>query len=59
VFLTRFVLFFLLRGVGETEALVASVLADVVISPLLFLGAAMLYTDQSARARVAVGARTA
>jgi hypothetical protein len=59
VFLTRSVLFFLLRGIGETEALVASVLADLVISPLLFLGAAMLYLDQSARARVAMSARTA
>jgi hypothetical protein len=59
VFLTRSVLFFLLRGVGEAEALAASVLADIVISPLLFLGAAMLYLDQEARARVAVSARTA
>ena len=59
VFLTRSVLFFLLRGIGENEALIASVLADVVISPLLYLGAAILYLDQSARARTAVSARTA
>jgi hypothetical protein len=59
VFLTRSVLFFVLRGAGDTEALVASVLADIVISPLLFLGTAILYVDQSARARVAAAPRTA
>jgi hypothetical protein len=50
VFLTRTVLFFLLRGFGDSTALAASILADVVISPLLFLGAALLYDDQAARA---------
>jgi hypothetical protein len=59
VFLTRATLFFLLRGLGEAEALAASVLADIVISPLLFLGAAMLYFDQAARASVARRPRTA
>jgi hypothetical protein len=59
VFLTRTVLFFLLRGIGEAEALAASALADIVISPLLFLGAALLYFDQAARAGVAHQARTA
>jgi hypothetical protein len=59
VFLTRATLFFLLRGAGEAEALAAAVLADIVISPLLFLGAAMLYFDQAARARVARKPRTA
>lgn len=59
VFLTRTVLFFLLRGLGEAEALAAAVLADILISPLLFLGAAMLYIDQAARARVARASWTA
>ena len=49
VFLTRTMLFFLLRDLGESTALAASVLADVVISPVLFLGAALLYDDQAAR----------
>ncbi len=52
VFLTRTVLFFLLRGYGESTALAAGVLADIVISPLLFLGAALLYFDQAARVEV-------
>jgi hypothetical protein len=52
VFLTRTVLFFLLRDYGESTALAAGVLADVVISPLLFLGAALLYFDQAARVSV-------
>jgi hypothetical protein len=50
VFLTRTVLYLLLRGFGESTTLAASVLADIVISPLLFLGAALLYYDQAARA---------
>ncbi len=50
VFLTRTVLFFLLRDLGESTALAASILADVVIAPILFLGAALLYDDQAARA---------
>jgi hypothetical protein len=49
VFLTRAVLFFLLRDFGESTARVAAFLADVVISPILFLGAALLYFDQAAR----------
>ncbi|MEX2211132.1 MAG: hypothetical protein WD689_05145 [Gaiellaceae bacterium] len=50
VFLTRTVLFFLLRDLGDSTSVVASVLADIVISPILFLGAALLYDDQVARA---------
>ena len=49
VFLTRSVLFFLLRDAGEATALVAFILADIVISPVLFLGGALLYFDQAAR----------
>jgi hypothetical protein len=50
VFLTQAVLFFLLRGAGEAAVAVAGFLANLVISPLLFLGAALLYEDQAARA---------
>ncbi|MFN2467318.1 MAG: hypothetical protein ABR521_04195 [Gaiellaceae bacterium] len=48
--LSQWVLFFLLRGTGESTARVASFLANLVISPVLFLGGALLYYDQAARA---------
>ncbi|HYZ78562.1 MAG TPA: hypothetical protein VE596_14440 [Gaiellaceae bacterium] len=51
VFLSQGVLFFLLRGAGEAAVAVAGFLASLVISPLLFLGAALLYDDQVARVR--------
>jgi len=51
VFLTQAVLAFLLRGVGGAAIWVAYVLANVVVSPLLFLGTALLYVDQSARVK--------
>ena len=49
--LAQIVLVFLLRGVGGAAIQVAAVLANVVISPLLFIGAALLYTDQAARVK--------
>ena len=49
VFLTQTVLAFILRGAGGTAVSTAFVLANVVISPLLFVGAALLYVDQAAR----------
>jgi len=49
VFLTQAVLAFVLRGFGDTAAWVAYFLASVVVSPLLFIGAALLYVDQAAR----------
>jgi len=52
VFLTQAVLAFVLRGFGGAAVSTAFVLASVVISPLLFVGAALLYVDQSARAEV-------
>jgi hypothetical protein len=48
-FLTRLVLVYFLQGTGDQTERVAVFLGDVVISPLLFLGAAMLYADQEAR----------
>jgi hypothetical protein len=50
VFVTQTVLIFLLRDVGEQTLRIASVVASLVVSPLLFLGAALLYFDQAARA---------
>ena len=48
VFLTQSVLAFLLRGAGGAAVDTAFVLANVVISPLLFVGTALLYVDQTA-----------
>jgi hypothetical protein len=47
--LTRLALAFLLRAQADNTIRVAVTIADVVISPLLFLGAALLYVDQAAR----------
>jgi len=49
VLLTQAVLAFVLRGFGDTAEWVAYSLASVVVSPLLFIGAALLYVDQAAR----------
>ena len=49
VFLTQAVLAFVLRGFGGAGVSVAFFLASVVVSPLLFVGAALLYVDQAAR----------
>jgi hypothetical protein len=49
--LTRFVLVFLLREQADNTVRVAIFIADLVISPVVFLGAALLYFDQAARAR--------
>ena len=48
-FLTRFALAFVLRGQADNTVRVAVFLADLVVSPLLFLGGALLYVDQAAR----------
>ena len=50
-FLTRVVMGFLLRDQADAAVRVAVFLADLVVSPLLFLGAALLYFDQAARVR--------
>ena len=49
VFLTQAVLFFVLREYAENTRIAAAMLASLVVSPLLFLGAALLYGDQDAR----------
>jgi MFS family permease len=49
VILSQSVLVFILRGVGDADASTSLFLASVVLSPLLFVGSALLYVDQSAR----------
>ena len=49
VFLTQAVLAFTLRNFGGAGVSVAFFLAIVVVSPLLFVGTALLYVDQDAR----------
>jgi hypothetical protein len=53
-FLTRLMLVVLLRGAGEAADRSAAFLADLVVSPLLYVGSALLYLDLAARA---VGSR--
>lgn len=48
-FLSQGVLFFVLRGAGQATKYAAAYFAGLIISPLLFLGAALLYFDQAAR----------
>ena len=51
VFLSQTVLVFLLRGAAGAAISVSYVLANVVLSPVMFLGAALLYVDQAARVK--------
>jgi hypothetical protein len=48
-FLTATVMFFLLRGGSQIALAAAAFVSLLVISPILFLGAALLYFDQAAR----------
>jgi len=49
--LVKLMLALLLRDLGDSGERVALGLADLVVSPLLFLGAALLYYDQAARVK--------
>jgi hypothetical protein len=49
VLLSQSVLVLVLRGAGNNGVSAALFLASVVLSPLLFIGTALLYVDQSAR----------
>jgi hypothetical protein len=49
VFVAELTLIVLLRSQGDTGQRIAHGLADVVLSPLLYLGGALLYVDQAAR----------
>ena len=48
-FLTSIMLGVLLRSLGDQTERIALFLSDLVLSPLVFLGAALLYYDQDAR----------
>src|SRR5262249_36529939 len=48
-FITRLGLFFLLRGGSGAAERPAGFLADLVLSPVIFLGGALVYYDQAAR----------
>ena len=51
-FVSRSALLFLLHGQADNTLRTASFLADLVLSPLLFLGSALLYFDQRGPVRV-------
>jgi hypothetical protein len=51
VFLVQAGLYFVLREFADNTQRVAAGLASLVVSPLVFLGAALLYVDQEARLR--------
>jgi hypothetical protein len=53
--LTGPLLALLLRSQADNTARLAIFLADVVVSPILFLGSALLYYDQAARSRIERG----
>ena len=48
-FVTRYALLVLIHGFGDQSQTAAGIIADLVLSPLVFIGAALLYVDQSAR----------
>jgi hypothetical protein len=48
-YVVRLMLALLIRGGGEVTERSAALLADVVLSPMLFVGSALLYLDQAAR----------
>jgi hypothetical protein len=56
-YVVRLMLALLLRGGGEITERSAAGLADLVLSPMLFLGSALLYLDQAARVKVRSTAR--
>ena len=55
VFLTQVLLFVLLNSASDQATAISGFLASLVMLPLLFLGNALLYGDQSARAAVKSG----
>lgn len=48
-YVTRLMLALLIRGGGELGERSAALLSDLVLSPMLFVGSAILYVDQAAR----------
>jgi hypothetical protein len=48
-FVSRYALLVLIHGFGGQGQAVAAILADLVLAPLVFVGAVLLYDDQAAR----------
>jgi hypothetical protein len=57
VFLTQVLLTALLHGASQQSVHVSAFLASLVLQPILFLGAAMLYDDQAARVKIESASR--
>jgi hypothetical protein len=51
-FVSRYALLVLIHGFGGQGQTGAAMIADLVLSPLVFVGAALLYVDQAARIEV-------
>ena len=49
VLISQFSLYFVLREYADNTRLIAAALASLVVSPVVFLGSALLYVDQEAR----------
>ena len=52
VVVSELTLIALLRSQGDNGQRIAHALSDLVLSPLLYLGGALLYTDQAAQGRL-------
>jgi hypothetical protein len=48
-FVSRFALLVLIHGFGGQGQTAAAMIADLVLAPLVFVGAVLLYEDQAAR----------
>ena len=48
-FVSRYALLVLIHGFADQSQTAAAIIADLVLSPLVFVGAALLYADQAAR----------
>jgi hypothetical protein len=51
VIISQFSLYFVLREYADNTRMIAASLASLVVSPVVFLGSALLYVDQEARLR--------
>ncbi len=51
VIISQFSLYFVLREYADNTRMIAASLASLVVSPIVFLGSALLYVDQEARLR--------
>lgn len=51
-FVTRYALLVTIQQFGDQSQTAAGLIADLVLSPLVFVGAALLYVDQAARVEV-------